>query len=127
MPVMLPFYVENVTSQSVGQLVPADSSRFVVLRTLGDYGAEVRRVRGLLSRVSFEYGKTVTPVFVDAARLVSGSDPFIARVAREAISASTRRGQRPNVSRGGVVNGSSTGFRSARIESFKAISLGVAT
>ena len=65
----------------------SDVDVLVVLREVGDYGAQVRRVRTLLSRVSLEYGKTVAPVFVDTLRLASGADPFIAQVAREAISA----------------------------------------
>ena len=65
----------------------SDVDVLVVLREVGDYGAQVRRVRALLSTVSLKYGKTVAPVFLDVLRLASGADPFIAQVTREAISA----------------------------------------
>jgi predicted nucleotidyltransferase len=65
----------------------SDVDVLLVLREVGDYGAEVRRVRDLLSRVSLEYGKTVAPVFVDARRFSAASDPFMASVAREAVPA----------------------------------------
>ncbi len=65
----------------------SDVDVLLVLREVGDYGTEVRRVRDLLSRVSLEYGKTIVPVFVDARRFSAASDPFIANVAREAVPA----------------------------------------
>jgi len=58
-----------------------------VLREIGDYGTEVRRVSDLLSRVSLQYGKTIAPVFVDAKRFSAASDPLMANVAREAVPA----------------------------------------
>ena len=65
----------------------SDVDVLLVLREIGDYGTEVRRVRDLLSRVSLEYGKTVAPVFVDAKRFSAASDPFMANIAREAVHA----------------------------------------
>ncbi len=65
----------------------SDADILLVLRELGDYGTEVRRVSDLLSRVSREYGKTIAPVFVDADRFSAAPDPFNANVAREAVSA----------------------------------------
>ena len=59
----------------------------IVLREVGDYGPEVCRVSDLLSRLSLQYGKTIAPVFVDAERFSSASDPFMANVAREAVPA----------------------------------------
>ena len=63
----------------------SDVDVLLVLREVGDYGTEVRRVSDLLSRVSLEYGKTIAPVFVDAERFSAASDPFMANVAREAV------------------------------------------
>lgn len=65
----------------------SDVDVLLVLREIGDYGTEVRRVSDLLSRLSLEYGKTIAPVFVDAARFSAASDPFMANVAREAVHA----------------------------------------
>ena len=65
----------------------SDVDVLLVLREIGDYGTEVRRVSDLLSRVSLECGKTIVPVFVDAKRLAAASDPFMANVAREAVPA----------------------------------------
>lgn len=65
----------------------SDVDVLLVLREIGDYGTEVRRVSDLLSRVSLEYGKTIAPVFVDATRFSAASDPFMANVAREAVPA----------------------------------------
>jgi predicted nucleotidyltransferase len=65
----------------------SDVDVLLVLREVGDYGTEVRRVSDLLSRVSLEYGKTIAPVFVDAKRFTAASDPFMANVAREAVPA----------------------------------------
>jgi len=65
----------------------SDVDILLVLREIGDYGTEVRRVSDLLSRVSLEYGKTIAPVFVDAKRFSAASDPFMASVAREAVPA----------------------------------------
>lgn len=65
----------------------SDVDVLLVLREIGDYGTEVRRVSDLLSRVSLEYGKTIVPVFVDATRFSAASDPFMANVAREAVHA----------------------------------------
>ena len=58
-----------------------------MLREVGDYGTEVRRVGDLLSRLSLQYGKTIVPVIVDAQRFSEAADPFMANVAREAIPA----------------------------------------
>ena len=65
----------------------SDVDVLLVLREIGDYGTEVRRVSDLLSRVSLQYGKTIAPVFVDAKRFSAASDPFMANVAREAVPA----------------------------------------
>jgi predicted nucleotidyltransferase len=65
----------------------SDVDVLLVLREVGDYGSEVRRVSDLLSRVSLECGKTVAPTFVDAKRFTAASDPFMANVAREAVPA----------------------------------------
>ena len=65
----------------------SDVDVLLVLREIGDYGTEVRRVSDLLSRVSLEYGKTIAPVFVDAEEFSAASDPFMANVAREAVPA----------------------------------------
>jgi predicted nucleotidyltransferase len=65
----------------------SDVDVLLVLREVGDYGAEVRRVSDLLSRVSLQYGKTIAPVFVDAQRFSAAADPFMANVAREAVPA----------------------------------------
>ena len=58
-----------------------------MLREVGDYGTEVRRVSDLLSRLSLQYGKTIAAVFVDSERFSSASDSFMANVAREAVPA----------------------------------------
>jgi len=65
----------------------SDVDILLVLREIGDYGTEVRRVSDLLSRVSLEYGKTIAPAFVDAQRFAAAADPFMANVAREAVPA----------------------------------------
>jgi len=65
----------------------SDVDVLLVLRDIGDYGTEVRRVSDLLSRVSLEYGKTIAPVFVDAQRFSAASDPFMANVARDTVPA----------------------------------------
>ena len=65
----------------------SDVDVLLVLREVGDYGTEVRRVTDLLSRLSLQYGKTIAPVFVDAERFSSASDAFMANVAREAVPA----------------------------------------
>ena len=65
----------------------SDVDVLLVLREVGDYGTEVRRVSDLLSRLSLECGKTIAPVFVDAARFSAAADPFMAIVAREAVPA----------------------------------------
>ena len=65
----------------------SDVDVLLVLRQVGDYGTEVRRVSDVLSRVSLKYGKTIAPVFVDADRFSAASDPFMANVAREAVPA----------------------------------------
>jgi predicted nucleotidyltransferase len=65
----------------------SDVDILLVLREIGDYGTEVRRVSDLLSRVSLEYGKTIAPVFVDAKEFSAASDPFMANVVREAVPA----------------------------------------
>ena len=65
----------------------SDVDVLLVLREVGDYGTEVRRVSDLLSRLSLEYGKTIAPVFVDATRFSAAADPFMANVAREALPA----------------------------------------
>jgi uncharacterized protein len=65
----------------------SDVDVLLVLREIEDYGTEVRRISDLLSRLSLECGKTIAPVFVDAARFASGSDPFMANIAREALPA----------------------------------------
>ena len=65
----------------------SDVDILLVLREVGDYGTEVRRVSDLLSRVSLEYGKTTVPVFVDAQRFAAAADPFMANVASEAVPA----------------------------------------
>ena len=65
----------------------SDVDILLVLREVDDYGTEVRRVSDLFSRLSMECGKTIAPVFVDAARFASGSDPFMAAVASEALPA----------------------------------------
>jgi len=65
----------------------SDVDVLLVLRDIGDYGTEVRRVSDLLSRVSLQYGKTVVPVIVDAQRFSAAADPFMANVAREAVPA----------------------------------------
>lgn len=65
----------------------SDVDVLLVLRDVGDYGTEVRRDSDLLSRLSLQYGKTIAPVFVDAQRFSSASDPFMANVAREAVPA----------------------------------------
>lgn len=65
----------------------SDVDVLVVLRTVPDYGTEVRRISGVLSQVSLKYGKTVVPVLVDAARFSEASDPFMANVARETVPA----------------------------------------
>ena len=51
----------------------SDVDVLLVLRENEDYGTEVRRISDLLSRLSLECGKTIAPVFVDAARFASGS------------------------------------------------------
>ena len=65
----------------------SDVDLLLVLREIGDYGTEVRRVSDLLSRVSLECGKSIVPVFVDAQRFAAAADPFMANVAREAVPA----------------------------------------
>ena len=65
----------------------SDVDVLLVLREVGDYGTEVRRVSDLLSRVSLQYGKTIAPVFVDANRFSAAADSFMANVAREAVPA----------------------------------------
>jgi uncharacterized protein len=65
----------------------SDVDVLLVLRDIGDYGTEVRRVSDLLSRVSLECGKTIVPVFVDAKRFSAASDPFMVNVAREGAPA----------------------------------------
>jgi uncharacterized protein len=62
----------------------SDVDVLLVLREIDDYGTEVRRVIELFSRLSLEFGKTVVPVFADATRFASGSDPLMANVASEA-------------------------------------------
>ena len=62
----------------------SDVDILLVLDVVEDYGTEVRRVIELFSRLSLEFGKTVVPVFVDATRFASGSDPLMANVASEA-------------------------------------------
>ncbi len=79
-------------SYARGQATPdSDVDVLLVLREIDDYGTEVRRISDLLSRLSLECGKTIAPVFVDAARFVSGSDPFMASVVREALPARALR------------------------------------
>ena len=46
----------------------SDVDVLLVLHEIGDYGAEVRRVGDLFSRVSLDCGKTIAPVFVDPER-----------------------------------------------------------
>lgn len=41
----------------------SDVDILLVLDKVDDYGAEVRRVSELFSRLSLEYGKTVAPIF----------------------------------------------------------------
>jgi predicted nucleotidyltransferase len=65
----------------------SDVDVLLVLRELGNYGTEVRRVRDLLSRVSLDCGKTVVPIFVDATRFSAAPDPFMANITREAVPA----------------------------------------
>jgi predicted nucleotidyltransferase len=65
----------------------SDVDDLIVLREVGDYGTEVRRVSDLLPRVSLQYGKTIAPVFVDAQRFSAAADPFMANLAREAVPA----------------------------------------
>jgi len=65
----------------------SDVDVLLVLREVGDYGTEVRRVSDLLSRVSLEFGKTIAPALVDAKRFTAASDPFMANVVREAVPA----------------------------------------
>ena len=65
----------------------SDVDVLIVLREVGDYGTEVRRVSDLFSQVSLRYGKTIAPVFVDVQRFSAAADPFMANVAREAVPA----------------------------------------
>jgi predicted nucleotidyltransferase len=65
----------------------SDVDVLIVLREVGDYGTEVRRVSDLLSRLSLQYGKTIVPVIVDAQRFTAAADSFMANVAREAVPA----------------------------------------
>jgi len=75
-------------SYARGEATPdSDVDILLVLRQLGDYGTEVRRVSDLFSRLSLDCGKTVAPVFVGSDRFSAASDPFMANVAREAVPA----------------------------------------
>lgn len=65
----------------------SDVDVLIVLDAIPSYGAEIERTGDLVSRLSLEYGSTVSRVFVSEAHWTSLESPFLENVREEAIAA----------------------------------------
>lgn len=65
----------------------SDVDVLIVLDAIPSYGAEIERTGNLVSRLSLEYGSTVSRVFVSEAHWISLESPFLDNVREEAIAA----------------------------------------
>jgi predicted nucleotidyltransferase len=75
-------------SHARGEAEPgSDCDVLIVLDRVADYGAEIDRTSVLVSRLSLEYGISVSRVFVPAREWKQRKTPFLDNVREEAVPA----------------------------------------
>src|SRR3990167_5152345 len=65
----------------------SDLDVLIILHSLRDYGAEIRRTGKLISDISLENDVTISTVFVSESEWKQGDNPFLRNVRQEAIAA----------------------------------------
>lgn len=65
--------------------IESDVDVLIVLDQVDEYAGEVKRTSLLISRLSLQYGVSVSRVFVSERDWLTGSTPFLLRAREEAV------------------------------------------